>query len=300
MPRDAERARHIVQHFGHVLAQRAQGHRNAGTHTGPHAPPHRAATVRHAGAPACAVVSAPADAAGSSGSGGAVRRSVLRDRRAQLQLLDRVAASRRRRRTARATALPGAASIARCATPVPAIRCARLAVRRHGVPIRLSAVLIRRPAVAARLCAPPRVATAGRVTRSPCAAVLRDRAASSMFRSSNTDSRRSIISCCRHIFFNSPSLDATCAPARASQCPPAASTIAPMSGCRAVLACGQMKRPRSSRLLNRHRPWPSPQSTLISSPNHTSFSIPIATCRGRVSLAPAARRAASAVSANAA
>jgi hypothetical protein len=56
-------------------------------------------------------------------------------------------------------------------------------------------------------------------------------------------------------------------------------------------ARGHTNRPRSSRLANRHRPSPSHHSSLTRSPHSTSFSIPIAICRGGVSVASAPRSA---------
>ena len=205
----------------------ARFRRTADRHTGPHVPPHRAAgSPAGAGGPACAVSFrpvvllpppvVPARPAPSP-------RSALRDRRAAAPVApSRCAASRRRRRTARATASPGAASIARCAAPVPAGRCAPLAVRMPGVPIRM-------PAVPVRPCVPPRVAATGRVTRSSYAAVLRGRA---VLTCANLPIpirvAPSTFLLSAHIF-NPPSPDARCAPACASQYLPAASTVVPMS-----------------------------------------------------------------------
>jgi hypothetical protein len=92
--------------------------------------------------------------------------------------------------------------------------------------------------------------------------------------------------------FSRPPPGPSCAAAHASRYLLAASTVAlRVRTTESSFACGHRNRPRSSRLANRHKPCPSHHSTLITWPNCTSFSIPIAICCGGVSLASATRQA---------
>jgi len=126
MPRDAERARHVVQHLSHVLRRAdAARRRIEGRPQGRHAPPRRAAVFSGSGlrrrlAPLplrsrgrCGRFIRPRAAAASA-------TCLLRRRRAaEFKLFDsRSAASQKTHRTARATASPAQLLAARCAAPV--------------------------------------------------------------------------------------------------------------------------------------------------------------------------------------
>ena len=127
------------------------------------------------------------------------------------------ATSPRKRRTVRAAAAPGAPSVVRCAAPALAVRCARLATRPPGV-------RVLPPAAAILPHVLPRAAAAGRAMRPPCAAMLQLERHRHVRIFQYRFASDQVLIC-----VTLPFPDAMCAPARASRCLPAASTVAPRS-----------------------------------------------------------------------